>query len=123
MVEGLPGQEASLQASQVRLEDDDFQEVSESDKVISFEGRAKIVVVDDEPLNVEIIHNFLEFLDLEIASYADGNSMLERLTEDDPDLLILDLMMPDLDGYSAIRQVRSEYSPQELPILVVTANE
>ena len=49
--------------------------------------------------------------------------MLERLTEDDPDLLILDLMMPDLDGYSVIRQVRSEYSSQELPILVVTANE
>ena len=72
---------------------------------------------------MEIIHNFLEFLDLEITSYADGNSMLERLTEDDPDLLILDLMMPDLDGYSVIRQVRSEYSPQELPILVFTANE
>ena len=36
--------------------------------------------------------------------------MLERLTEDDPDLLILDLMMPDLDGYSVIRQVRSEYA-------------
>ena len=123
LAEGLPSQEASPQASQERLEDDDFQEVAESEKGVSFEGRARIVVVDDEPLNVEIIHNFLEFLDLEITSYADGNSMLERLTEDDPDLLILDLMMPDLDGYSVIRQVRSEYSPQELPILVVTANE
>jgi CheY-like chemotaxis protein len=49
--------------------------------------------------------------------------MLENLTADEPDLLILDLMMPDLDGYAAIEQIRSEYLSEELPILVVTANE
>ena len=89
----------------------------------TFSGKAKVVMVDDEDLNVEIFINFLESMDLEIVTYSNGNSMLENLTTDDPDLLILDLMMPDLDGYAAIDQIRSEYSTEELPILVVTANE
>ncbi|MDG2195966.1 MAG: response regulator [SAR324 cluster bacterium] len=88
-----------------------------------FKGKAKVVIVDDEDLNVEIFINFLESLDLEIINYSNGSSMLENLTTDEPDLLILDLMMPDLDGYAAIEQIRSEYSSDELPILVVTANE
>ncbi len=89
----------------------------------TFRGKGKVVIVDDEDLNVEIFINFLESLDLEIITYSNGNSMLENLTTDEPDLLILDLMMPDLDGYAAIEQIRSEYSSEELPILVVTANE
>ena len=89
----------------------------------TFRGRGKVVIVDDEDLNIEIFINFLESLDLEIITYSNGNSMLENLTTDEPDLLILDLMMPDLDGYAAIEQIRSEYSSEELPILVVTANE
>jgi len=88
-----------------------------------FKGKAKVVIVDDEDLNVEIFINFLESLDLEIINYSNSSSMLENLTTDEPDLLILDLMMPDLDGYAAIEQIRSEYSSEELPILVVTANE
>ena len=89
----------------------------------TFRSKAKVVIVDDEDLNVEIFINFLDSLDLEIITYSDGNSMLENLTADEPDLLILDLMMPDLDGYAAIEQIRSEYLSEELPILVVTANE
>ncbi len=89
----------------------------------TFRGKGKVVIVDDEDLNVEIFINFLESLDLEIITYSNGNSMLENLTTDEPDLLILDLMMPDLNGYAAIEQIRSEYSSEELPILVVTANE
>ena len=89
----------------------------------TFRGKGKVVIVDDEDLNVEIFINFLESLDLKIITYSNGNSMLENLTTDEPDLLILDLMMPDLDGYAAIEQIRSEYSSEELPILVVTANE
>ena len=80
-------------------------------------------MVDDEPVNLEIIEDFLEELPLEITCYSSGDEFLNHLDEDEPDLLILDLMMPNMDGYAVIRQIRSEYSAQELPILVVTANE
>ncbi|MEC8236576.1 MAG: response regulator, partial [SAR324 cluster bacterium] len=85
--------------------------------------KAKVLVVDDEPVNLEIIEDFLEELPLEITCYSSGDEFLNHLDEDEPDLLILDLMMPNMDGYAVIRQIRSEYSAQELPILVVTANE
>ena len=106
------------------LSEEDLQETPgqiESDLPIP--EKAKVLVVDDEPVNLEIIEDFLEELPLEITCYSSGDEFLNHLDEDEPDLLILDLMMPNMDGYAVIRQIRSEYSAQELPILVVTANE
>ena len=97
------------------------QESNETNATLTY--KAKVVIVDDEPVNLEIIKGFLEEMSLEMKLYSNGNDFLDHLSEDEPDLLILDLMMPNMDGYSVIRQIRSEYSPLELPILVVTANE
>ena len=106
------------------LSEEDLQDTPgqiESDPPIP--EKAKVLVVDDEPVNLEIIEDFLEELPLEITSYSSGDEFLNHLDEDEPDLMILDLMMPNMDGYAVIRQIRSEYTAQELPILVVTANE
>ena len=111
-------------SSTTTLSEEDLQETPgqiESDPPIP--EKAKVLVVDDEPVNLEIIEDFLEELPLEITCYSSGDEFLNHLDEDEPDLLILDLMMPNMDGYAVIRQIRSEYSAQELPILVVTANE
>ena len=111
-------------SSTTSLSEEDLQETPgqiESDLPIP--EKAKVLVVDDEPVNLEIIEDFLEELPLEITCYSSGDEFLNHLDEDEPDLLILDLMMPNMDGYAVIRQIRSEYSAQELPILVVTANE
>ncbi len=111
-------------SSTTTLSVEDLQETPgqiESDPPIP--EKAKVLVVDDEPVNLEIIEDFLEELPLEITCYSSGDEFLNHLDEDEPDLLILDLMMPNMDGYAVIRQIRSEYSAQELPILVVTANE
>ena len=97
------------------------QESNETNATLTY--KAKVVIVDDEPVNLEIIEGFLEEMSLEMKLYSNGNDFLDHLSEDEPDLLILDLMMPNMDGYSVIRQIRSEFSPLELPILVVTANE
>ena len=64
-------------------------------------------MVDDEPVNLEIIEDFLEELPLDIICYSSGDEFLNHLDEDEPDLLILDLMMPKMDGYAVIRQILS----------------
>ncbi|MEL0343610.1 MAG: response regulator, partial [Deltaproteobacteria bacterium] len=106
------------------LSEEDLQETpGQIETDLPIPEKAKVLVVDDEPVNLEIIEDFLEELPLEITCYSSGDEFLNHLDEDEPDLLILDLMMPNMDGYAVIRQIRSEYSAQELPILVVTANE
>ena len=80
-------------------------------------------MVDDKPVNLEVVKGFLEGLGLELVFCESGNEALEKISEVDPDLVILNLMMPEIDGYAVIRQLRSEFTPLQLPILVVTANE
>ena len=57
------------------------------------------------------------------SCYQDGNQALESLNQDDPDLILLDLMMPGVDGYEVIKVIRSNYLQSQLPIIVITANQ
>ena len=84
---------------------------------------AKILVVDDEPLNLRLVENHLEGMNYELLCYQDGNQALESLNQDDPDLILLDLMMPGVDGYEVIKVIRSNYLQSQLPIIVITANQ
>ena len=84
---------------------------------------AKILVVDDEPLNLRLVENHLEGMNYELLFYQDGNQALESLNQDDPDLILLDLMMPGVDGYEVIKVIRSNYLQSQLPIIVITANQ
>ena len=84
---------------------------------------AKILVVDDEPLNLRLVENHLEGMNYELLFYQDGNQALESLNLDDPDLILLDLMMPGVDGYEVIKVIRSNYLQSQLPIIVITANQ
>ena len=84
---------------------------------------AKILVVDDEPLNLRLVENHLEGMNYELHCYQDSNQALESLNQDDPDLILLDLMMPGVDGYEVIKVIRSNYLQSQLPIIVITANQ
>ena len=84
---------------------------------------AKILVVDDEPLNLCLVENHLEGMNYELLCYQDGNQALKSLNQDDPDLILLDLMMPGVDGYEVIKVIRSNYLQSQLPIIVITANQ
>ena len=84
---------------------------------------AKILVVDDEPLNLRLVENHLGGMNYELLCYQDGNQALESLNQDDPDLILLDLMMPGVDGYEVIKVIRSNYLQSQLPIIVITANQ
>jgi len=81
----------------------------------------KILVVDDEPVLVETIAYNLEQAGYQVLTAADGGSALEAARRETPDLVILDLMLPEMDGLEVCRQLRREHTTATIPIMMLTA--
>jgi two-component system KDP operon response regulator KdpE len=81
-------------------------------------GRARILVVDDEPRYVWAIRVNLEARGYQVLASSDGEEAVELVAGEDPDLVILDVRMPGLDGFEACRRIR-QFST--VPILMLTA--
>ena len=83
----------------------------------------KILIVDDDPDIREAISAVLEHYSYEVITASDGEEGLAKLKDERPDLMILDLLMPKMDGFSVLREIqdprRSKYS--NIPILVLTS--
>jgi DNA-binding NarL/FixJ family response regulator len=82
---------------------------------------ARILIVDDEPLNVDYLEQELEGLGFVTATAADGAEALERVAAAPPDLVLLDVMMPRMDGISALRVLKSDPETRLIPVLLMTA--
>lgn len=82
---------------------------------------ALILVVDDTPANVDVLTMRLESQGYEVATAADGQEGLDRALELKPDLILLDVMMPRLDGFEVCRRIRADASMPYVPIVMVTA--
>ena len=78
----------------------------------------KILIADDDDRIREIVRIFLEAEGFVVVQAADGNKALEMVREDNPDLVILDLMMPGLDGWTVCKILRKE---TKIPIIMLTA--
>ncbi len=81
----------------------------------------KILVVDDEPVLVETIAYNLEQAGYQVFTAADGTSALQAANREVPDLIILDIMLPEMDGLEVCRQLRRESSTATTPIMMLTA--
>lgn len=79
-----------------------------------------ILIVDDDPDILDGIFMILESKDYMLRTARDGVQCLELLTEEIPDLLILDLLMPRMDGWGVIRKVRSDPQYANMPIMILT---
>ncbi|MEA2008567.1 MAG: response regulator [Chloroflexota bacterium] len=79
-----------------------------------------ILVVDDDPDILEGILAILESQDYSLATARDGIECLEKLAAQKPDLLILDLLMPRMDGWGVIRKVRKDSTFEDMPIMILT---
>ena len=80
----------------------------------------KILVVDDEPINVELISSLLED-DYEVISAYDGKEAISRLNSDKPDIVLLDIMMPEMSGYDVCEVIKKEDSTRFIPVVMITA--
>lgn len=79
-----------------------------------------ILIVDDDPDILEGIIIILETQPYRLATARDGKKCMEMINQEIPDLLILDLLMPRMDGWGVIRELRSEPQYAHLPIMVLT---
>jgi two-component system, cell cycle response regulator DivK len=81
----------------------------------------RIVVVDDNAASRELIREVLDSPDNQILEAADGLEALDLILASDPDLVLLDIQLPRLDGYSVVRQLRQDPRFVKLKIVAVTA--
>jgi DNA-binding response OmpR family regulator len=79
---------------------------------------AKVLVVDDEPMVREVVVAYLLREGFEVVEAADGPSALERINDSRPDLVVLDVMLPKLDGFSVLTHVRKAL---DVPVILLTA--
>ncbi len=86
-----------------------------------FNKKKKILVVEDEPDIQAGIKARLELDDFEVATASDGQEGVKAARAEKPDLIILDVMMPLLNGYDVLNLLKTHPSTKEIPVLVLTA--
>jgi len=79
-----------------------------------------VLIVDDEPNIIELARMYLEQAGFTVAAASDGAAALERIFADMPDFIVLDLMLPEVDGWEVCKRVRAR---SETPILMLTARD
>lgn len=80
-----------------------------------------ILMVDDVPKNLEVLGNILSREEYDLSVAINGLEALERIGEIKPDLILLDIMMPEIDGYEVCRQLQSVPETKEIPVIFLTA--
>jgi diguanylate cyclase (GGDEF)-like protein len=85
------------------------------------QAQARILIADDEPNLREALRIQLERADFTVIVTVDGQEAVETALREQPDVIILDVMMPRLDGYDACRQLRAHYRTRHIPIIMLTA--
>lgn len=82
--------------------------------------QAKLLIVDDESLNLNVLVELFKS-DYKLAVAKNGQQALQRAEEQLPDLILLDIMLPEMDGYEVLRRLRASPSTNDIPVIFVTA--
>ena len=83
--------------------------------------RSKILIVDDDPQVGDLVRQLLEGEPYEIEAVADGQEALQAVTRQQPDVILLDLLMPRLDGFSVLEYLQQDSRYRHMPVIVLTA--
>src|SRR3954467_2121276 len=86
-----------------------------------FLPQSTVLIVDDNPQNVELLQAFLESLPVKLVTAGDGIEALKRVEEHNPDLILLDVMMPQLSGFQVCKRVKGDPKTKDIQVLMVTA--
>ncbi|MGH8679329.1 MAG: response regulator [Burkholderiales bacterium] len=82
---------------------------------------ARILIVDDEPLNIDLLEQELAELGYSTVTAVNGKEALDKVASDHPDLILLDVMMPVLDGYTVCRRLKHFDETRLIPVVIMTA--
>jgi CheY-like chemotaxis protein len=83
--------------------------------------KGRILFADDDPRVVQVVSRYLDLEGYAVETVTDGESAVQRATADPPDLIILDIMMPAIDGIEACRRIRAHHATSRTPILMFSA--
>jgi adenylate cyclase len=90
---------------------------------VSSEVKPRILVVDDTPQNVRLLDAILSSHGYTVMSASSGSEALEKVTAEPPDLVLLDIQMPDMNGYQVCRRLREVPATRFLPVVMVTSSD
>jgi CheY-like chemotaxis protein len=85
------------------------------------EQKPKVLIVDDEPFNIDYLEQELEDSKCQILTAANGREALDKIQRDLPDLILLDLMMPVLDGFAVLAHVKADPDLRDIPVIIISA--
>lgn len=81
----------------------------------------RVIVVDDDPDILNLVSILLQRLGVQVSTFANGRGAIRYLAQETPDLVVLDLMLPDVDGMDILRQIRARTRFEDVPVLVLSA--
>ncbi|MEH2256553.1 response regulator [Nostoc sp.] len=81
----------------------------------------RILLVEDHDLNRMLLSDYLSYCGYEVQSLSEGSAFFSTIEKFEPDLMLLDLKLPDIDGYSLLKQVQQKPDVSKIPIIVVSA--
>ncbi|HEX2681253.1 MAG TPA: response regulator, partial [Candidatus Dormibacteraeota bacterium] len=83
--------------------------------------KARVLIVDDEPFNRDWLSHVLEPAGFAVVEASGGREAIELAKSEKPDLVLLDLMMPEVTGFDVVEALRADASTREMPIMVLTS--
>src|SRR5271169_5533895 len=87
----------------------------------TFLPQSTVLIVDDNAQNVELMQAFLESLPVKLVTAADGVEALAKVAEHNPDLILLDIMMPKMSGFQVCKRIKGDPKTRDIQVLMVTA--
>ncbi|OGV55209.1 MAG: hypothetical protein A2017_09285 [Lentisphaerae bacterium GWF2_44_16] len=93
----------------------------EEKKEMHFKPPAKLIVIDDSPLNISFVTNSFASSEYMVMSAKSGAEGIEMIKNDKPELVLLDIMMPELNGYEVAEILKNDPSTRDIPIIFITA--
>ncbi len=84
---------------------------------------ARILIVDDSPTEVHVLQGMLEKNKFEVLTAATGEEGIARARQEKPDLILMDVVMPGLNGFQATRSLAKDAETQHIPIIIVTTKD
>jgi len=83
-------------------------------------GKAKIMIIDDEKGLVDVIRDFLEERGFLVTAAYDGKNGIELIRKSKPDLIILDILMPDMDGRAVLKKLKKDKDLKDIPVIILS---
>jgi DNA-binding NarL/FixJ family response regulator len=81
----------------------------------------RLLLIDDDPNLILLVKDYLEFRGYEVMTADNGRSAMEIMSKEIPDMIICDVMMPEMDGYSFVKQIREDARTNWIPVLFLSA--